>query len=76
MLKMKQAIQRWYEGTYVPHENQPHSSLQFMGGYQKRHWTARCARAVIDFCMSEWKWVIGTIIAVAGMIIAIKKLHS
>jgi len=47
-----------------------------MGGYRQRHWTARCARAVIDFSMREWKWVIGTIIAVAGMIIAIKKLYS
>jgi hypothetical protein len=64
---MKQIIKRWYEGEYVPYDNDPDSSLIFLnGGHYRRHWTAMFTRWAIDFYMREWKWTLAT----AGAVIA------
>lgn len=66
---MKQIIKRWYEGEYVPHENDPGSPVVFLnGGHYRRHWTARFARWAIDFYIREWKWTLGTIGAVIAFL--------
>ncbi len=67
-------IKSWWDGEYVAHENDPRSDLFILGGHTKRHWTSRCAHAVAEFVKTEWKWMIGTAIAVIGLLFAIKKL--
>ena len=65
--KMRERLRSWWNGKYVVHENEPGSSLVFIGGVTHWHWTARVARAVVGFLGREWKWVIGTLIALVGL---------
>lgn len=65
--RTKTAISTWYQGTYTPYENLPGSPLIFVGGDYHRHWTARAARAIVEFIAREWKWIIGTGVAIAAV---------
>jgi hypothetical protein len=56
-------IRDWYRGKYVPYENDPNSSLFVVGGYYHRHWTSRLVHTAFDFYRAEWKWVLGTAMA-------------
>jgi hypothetical protein len=64
---MKAAFKRWWEGEYVPYENEPNLGFVIIAGDTKRHWTAMFARVVWGFFCKEWKWAIGTILAVVGL---------
>ncbi len=66
-LSIKQIIQDWYVGKFVPYENEPNSGLIFIGGTQQRHWTALAAAALIHFYLAHWKWIIGTAVAIVAM---------
>jgi len=68
---MIERIANWYKGKFVAYHSEPGSSLVFMGGSYERHWTARAARAVAEFYLREWKWIIGTVIAVVAVIFKI-----
>ena len=68
------SLKRWYEGKYIPHENDPGSPVVFIGGSYERHWSAKAARALVEFWQREWKWTIGTAITIVGLLIAYKKL--
>ncbi len=35
------------------------------------HWSAQVIRNCVKFCSREWKWLAGTAIAIAGLIIKI-----
>jgi hypothetical protein len=65
---MLEKIKRWYEGEYIPHENDVNSALFRIGGNYRRHWTARLARWAIDFYMREWKWTLGVIGGVIALL--------
>jgi hypothetical protein len=65
---MRAWLKAWWEGVYEPYENEPGSGVFFVGGWQKRHWTSNVAHAVFDFLKAEWKWAIGSAIAIAGLI--------
>jgi hypothetical protein len=67
-------IKNWWDGKYISHENDPSSGFFIIGGYTERHWTSRYAHAAVDFLKTEWKWAIGTVIALIGLLVAIKKL--
>jgi hypothetical protein len=71
---MKEQIRKWYEGEFVAHENDPSSALVFTSGNYKRQWTAKLARIVVEFWLRDWKWVIGTVFAVVGVLLAYAKL--
>jgi hypothetical protein len=62
----------WYDGKHIP--NDPNSPLVFAGGRHQRHWTAKVASVLVGFWLREWKWVIGTVLALIGIIIALKKI--
>jgi hypothetical protein len=66
-------VRDWYEGKFVPHENDPDSNLRFIGGDYERHWTARVARVLIAFWLEHWKWIIGVIVALAALIVNARK---
>ena len=65
---MKETIRRWWEGRYVPPD--PNTLVIYLGHYEK-HWTARAVQGLIAFYLAHWKWLIGTAIAICGMLIAL-----
>ncbi|WP_172978841.1 hypothetical protein [Roseovarius sp. THAF8] len=64
---MRERVGTWWNGRFIPAENDPGDSLIVFGGITHRHWTSRAARAVVGFVAREWKWVIGTTLAVIGL---------
>lgn len=64
---MLERVRSWWKGEFVPYENDPDSPIIVIGGFTHRHWTSRVARAVVGFLGREWKWVIGTLIALVGL---------
>lgn len=66
---LQETLRRWWEGKFIPYENEPSGSVFFVGGNFERHWTASVARAVYEFLKHEWKWTIGTCLASAGLIL-------
>jgi hypothetical protein len=66
---MKEKIKSWYEGEFVPHQNDPNSALFFLNrGQSKRHWTANFARWAVSFYMREWKWTLGAFAAMISFV--------
>ena len=43
------AIKRWYQGEYVPPENDPGSHAVILQGRQRYHWSARAGRYLATF---------------------------
>ena len=68
-------VRKWYVGTYVPFKNEPSSGVYFFGGDFRRHWTARLVRVGVEFYLREWKWVIGTALAIVGISLAYIRAH-
>jgi hypothetical protein len=71
--RIANATKRWYQGEYVPPENDPSSQLFRLLGNQRYHWSARAARRLAAFYLEHWKWFWGFLIAVAGLFAALKK---
>ena len=71
---MLEKIHRWYQGEYRAPNNEPGSSLVFVMGHYERHWTARLTTWLIEFWLRDWKWIIGTLIALSGLFVAFKRL--
>ena len=65
---MRERFKSWWEGEFEPCENDPNSGVFFVGGWQRRHWTSRAAHSIVDFLKVEWKWAIGSAIAIAGLV--------
>ena len=64
-------LKKWYEGEYVPHENDPDSPIVLIGGYTKRPWVAYAIDAALKFCTAHRKWLIGTVIALLALTVSI-----
>jgi hypothetical protein len=71
---MRSKVSDWYQGTFKAYENDPGSALVFIGGRYERHWTSRAAHVAVEFYLREWKWVWGTLIALAGLAAALYKM--
>jgi hypothetical protein len=69
-----QRIAKWYEGRWVAYENPPGSDIVIIGGNYERHWTSRTAHVLVDFYLAHWQWVIGTVLAIAGLLVALAAL--
>jgi hypothetical protein len=70
---VRAAISRWYRGDVrVRVDSSP--SLLVLGLDQRRHWTAALARVVVGFWVREWKWLTGFAVAVAGVVLGLKRL--
>jgi hypothetical protein len=67
-------IKHWYEGKFMPYENDPGSPVVIFGWDYERHWTSRAAHVVAEFYLREWKWVWGTAIALFGLAAALYKI--
>lgn len=58
----------WWNGKYVAPQNEPNSDLVFIIGHYERHWSSRLAHLIADFLSKEWKWVIGMLIPITGLV--------
>ncbi|WP_299010153.1 hypothetical protein [uncultured Shewanella sp.] len=67
---MLKKLKDWYEGEYIPYENEADSSAVIIGGDMKRPLLARVISATIDFFKVHWKWVITTLIAFLAVLAA------
>lgn len=70
---VKEKLAGWYEGKYVPYENDARSSIFIVGGCYERHWTALAARKLVGFWFAHWQWTIGTVLALVGLYFAVIK---
>jgi hypothetical protein len=61
---LKKAIAAWWEGKFVPYENDPNSAVFFCGGNQECHWTSSAAHVLAKFWLKHWQWTIGIMVAV------------
>ena len=72
-MPLKEMIENWYEGRFVPYENSPKDPLVIIGGKYKRHWSAGVARVLVTFWLSHWQWTIGTALAIVGLAVAMTR---
>jgi len=67
-------IRKWYDGELPPDDNDPFSPIIFISLNKRRHWTSRAIHQLLSFCQMEWKWIIGTAIALMGLALAFNRL--
>jgi hypothetical protein len=67
------AVVRWYRGEARVRVDS-RANLLVLGLDRRRHWSAAVARLVVGFWMREWKWVLGFGVAVAGLVLGLKRL--
>jgi hypothetical protein len=70
-MKIREKLQHWYEGTYIP---EPPSSPFTMGGY-RRHWSSKLFHSVKAFYLANWQWIWTTSIAFIALHIAVLALR-
>lgn len=63
----REAMKRWWDGKHVP---PPADPLIFSVGTVQRHWTSRAAHALLDFLVREWRVLLPSGVALAGVIVA------
>ena len=66
-MKILRKIKLWYQGKHI--DNDPDSEVLLIGFYD-RHWTAVIARSVLGFVKREYKWLIGTLLLILGLVIS------
>ncbi|MCA1428877.1 MULTISPECIES: hypothetical protein [unclassified Bradyrhizobium] len=71
---MKDYLKRWWDGKYVPPQNDPGSSVIFVQGSYRRHCTSKLAHVIAEFYLKHWQWCFSAAFAVAGLVIAALKL--
>ena len=74
-MSLVEKIRTWYHGKYVPpRPNDPDSSLVIISpGHYEQPAFAKFLRTVGRFWLAHWQWIIGTAIAVTGLIFALSK---
>ncbi len=66
---MKEMLKRWWDGKYVPPQNDPGSSIWVVQGQYEKHWTSKLAHAAAEFWLKYWQWCMGFGLAVIGLIL-------
>ena len=66
-----QRIKKWYKGVYVPPDNDPDDVVIFLMGHYDRPVLARVIDQCVAFSRLHWKWLIGTAIALIGLLVVI-----
>jgi hypothetical protein len=72
-MSLIQKIKDWYRGKYVPPpKNDPNSGVVFISpGYYEQPLLAKIIGGLCHFYLKHWQWVIGTMIAIIGIIVAL-----
>ena len=61
-------LKNWYTGKYIQPENDPDSPLVSLLGHYEKPFLAKFIKALIDFWLKHWKWIIGTEIAIIALL--------
>ena len=70
-LKIVQRLKNWYRGPFVPPlETRPGSPVVFLTGHHVQPPLAKLLGILGRFWLAHWQWVIGTILASIGLLIA------
>jgi hypothetical protein len=74
-MSLIEKIKTWYRGKYIPPPpNDPDSPLFIISpGHYEQLALAKLLRAIGRFWVARWKWIIGTAIALAGLILTLIK---
>ncbi len=62
---IRRRIRKWYDGELITYHYDP----DFSRVYTNRHWSSRLTHMLVDFWFANWKWFLGFIVLVAGLII-------
>jgi hypothetical protein len=73
--RMWKRLKTWYEGEYIPPENDPHSRLVFIVGHYKRPFLARVLSICFEFFSKHWQWCIGTALVIIALTINFTRTH-
>ena len=65
-------LKSWWEGEFEPPDNDNDSGLFFLMGHHRPHWSARVCHAALKYALENHRWLIGTAIAIAGLVIAMR----
>ncbi len=60
---MKDRFKRWWNGKYIPPENDPDSPVVIMQGRYEQHWTSKLCHRLAEFWQKHWQWSIGIAVA-------------
>ena len=74
MIGRRKKIRNWYQGKYVPHTNDPNSSLVFTGGNYEKSLSAKTVTVLVKFWLQYWQWIISMFFVAMGTIIALSAL--
>jgi hypothetical protein len=64
---IRKRLAAWYEGEFIPHQNDPGSRLVRVGGTHERSLAARALRCLIKFWEAHWQWSIGVGVAILAL---------
>ena len=66
-------IKAWYRGRYVPPEpNVPNSGLVFLSvGHYEQPAIAKLLGVLGRFWLANWQWVVGSMLAIVGIVVAL-----
>lgn len=62
-----QKIKHWWDGEYIPPDQH---SYVVSAGWQKYPLIRMTFEKIANFCLKEWKFLTGSLLTVAGLIIA------
>lgn len=63
----RERLQAWYEGEFVPHQNDPGSRVVRIGGAYKRSLSARILRRAVEFWRAHWQWLIPVVLSIFAL---------
>lgn len=66
-MSFKEKLKRWWDGQYIPPENDPNAGFYFTMGTYKLSWTSKAAHVLADFWLKYWQWTIGVMIALLAL---------
>jgi hypothetical protein len=69
--RLREQIRDWYQGKYVPHTNDPNSSLVFTGGNYDKSLSAKTVTVLFKFWLQYWQWIISMFFVTMGTIIVL-----
>lgn len=64
---LRSKLMDWWSGEYVPHYNDPHSPIVFIGGRQRRPWIATAAEAAFAWTSRNGWNLAFTLIGLIGL---------
>jgi len=71
-------MKKWYRGKYIPPpDNDPESLIVVISpGHYEQSPLAKVLGRIGKFWSNHWKWILGFIISIAGLIVAVIALSS